>query len=97
MIIISLTYIAPMELVQEHFDAHINWLQKHYEAGDFVASGRKVPRTGGVILAKGSMEDVQAICNADPFVWSGVAEAQLTEVDFSRTAAGLEGLKDNKD
>ena len=93
MILISLTYVAPMEAVEKHFDAHIAWLNKHYEEGDFIASGRKVPRTGGVIIARTSMDDVRAICEADPFVSEGVACFDLTEVDFSRTAADVEGLK----
>ena len=30
----------------------MTWLRKHYASGLFVASGRQVPRKGGVILAR---------------------------------------------
>ncbi|MET3600286.1 YciI family protein [Martelella mangrovi] len=93
MILISLTYVAPMEAVEKHFDGHIEWLNRHYASGDFIASGRKVPRTGGVIIARGSLEAVRTICETDPFVSEGVATYELTEVDFSRTIASAEGLK----
>lgn len=93
MIVVSLTYVQPMEEVEKHFDGHIEWLNRHYQAGDFVASGRKVPRTGGVILSHGTIEEVEAICREDPFVAEGVATFELTEVDFSRTLPTLEGLK----
>lgn len=59
----------------------------------FLASGRKVPRTGGVILAKGDRSDIEAFVAADPFSLHGVADYEITEVALTRTADGLEGLK----
>lgn len=94
MILISLTYIQPLEGVEKHFDGHIAWLNRYYESGVFVASGRKVPRTGGVIMARGTMAAVEEICREDPFVSEGVASFALTEVNFTRTLPSLEGLKD---
>ncbi|WP_174802210.1 YciI family protein [Martelella limonii] len=94
MIIISLHYIRPLEEVEKHFDGHIAWLNRYYENGTFVASGRKVPRTGGVIIARGTLSDIEQICREDPFVSEGVAEFAATEVNFSRTLPSLEGLKD---
>ncbi|MBB4122411.1 YciI family protein [Martelella radicis] len=93
MILISLTYIAPMEAVETHFDGHLAWLNRHYADGVFLASGRKVPRTGGVIIASGSLDEVRAICETDPFVSEGVARYELTEVDFSKTVDSVSGLK----
>ncbi|AQZ50595.1 YciI family protein [Martelella mediterranea] len=94
MILISLTYIQPLEEVEKYFDGHIAWLNSYYESGAFVASGRKVPRTGGVIMARGTMAAVEEICRQDPFVSEGVASFELTEVNFTRTLPSLEGLKD---
>ena len=94
MIIISLTYIQPLEEVEKHFDGHIAWLNRYYESGVFIASGRKVPRTGGVILAHGTLAAIEQICREDPFVSEGVASFEATEVNFTRTKPALEGLKD---
>ena len=94
MIIVSISYVASIEEVEKHFEGHIAWLQTQYEAGVFSASGRKVPRNGGVILAKGAPDAVRSICEQDPFIIAGVAEFELTEVNFSRTTTDLEGLKD---
>lgn len=94
MIIVSISYVVPVEEVEKHFDAHITWLQQQYEAGVFVASGRKVPRSGGVILAKGTPDAVRDVCEQDPFIIAGVAKFELTEVNFTRTIAAIEGLKD---
>ncbi len=93
MFIISLTYIAPLDAVDGHVEGHMDWLKRGYASGLFVASGRKVPRTGGVILARGERAAVEAFALEDPFVANGVAEATITEVAFSMAAEGYEALK----
>ncbi len=52
MYIVSLTYHRPIEEVESHLEGHIAWLKHYFQAGSFIASGRKNPRTGGVILVK---------------------------------------------
>ena len=93
MFIVSLTYRVPIEVVEEHLEDHIVWLKEGYANGTFIASGRKLPRTGGVILAAGNREDVEALCAKDPFILNNVAEAEITEVAFTMAADGFEGLK----
>lgn len=56
-------------------NAHMKFLKKYYDKKIFMMSGRKVPRTGGIILAKAeSLEDVEAIMNEDPFISHKLAE-----------------------
>jgi len=40
-------------MIDAEMRAHVAWLRTHYASGTFLASGRKVPRDGGVILAIG--------------------------------------------
>ncbi len=93
MYILSLTYKVPTEEVDRHLDGHVTWLHEGYATGMFLASGRKVPRTGGVIFAQGARADVEAMAKLDPFTVFGVADYEITEVNFTMTADGLEGLK----
>jgi uncharacterized protein YciI len=72
----------------------MDWVNAGYDSGMFLASGRKNPRTGGIILAKGERTQVEAYVAADPFTVEGVAVYDLTEVAVNRTSAGLEALKD---
>lgn len=46
MFIINLTYHQSIDVVETHLENHIAWLKKYYAQGVFVASGRKIPRTG---------------------------------------------------
>jgi uncharacterized protein YciI len=93
MLILSLNYIAPMEKVDEVIAAHMTWLKKGYDDGYFIASGRKVPRTGGLILSRGDRAAVEAFCATDPFVLHGVTEYDITEVAFTNVMPGAEFLK----
>jgi uncharacterized protein YciI len=93
MVIVSLTYKRPLGEVDKHGAAHIEWLTKCYERGMFLASGRKVPRVGGLIIARGTLAAVKALCENDPFHVHDVADHDLTEVEIVYTAAGLDALK----
>ncbi len=93
MLILSVKYTSPIEEIDPHINTHMDWVAEGYEKGMFLASGRMVPRTGGIILAKGAREDIEAFLLADPFVIHGVGHYEITECALSRTAAGLEALK----
>lgn len=93
MFILSLTYIAPLEAADKHMEAHMAWVKAGYDQGFFLASGRKIPRTGGVILAHGERAELEAMCAADPFTVHGIADYQITELAFTTTAPGYENLK----
>lgn len=93
MLILSLTYTAPLEAADEHMEAHMAWVRDGYDKGLFFASGRKVPRSGGVILARGDRAELEALCAADPFTIHDIARYDITEVAFTTVAPGFEALK----
>ena len=65
--------------------------EKHYAAGHFVVSGRKIPRDGGIILAVGrSREEIEAIVREDPFVDLGLAEFRIIEFRASQRAEDIQ-------
>ena len=94
MFILSLTYVKPTEEADRLMQPHMDWVNEGYDRGIFLASGRKNPRTGGVILARGERAEVEAYVAADPFTAEGVALYEVTEVAVTRTAAGLDALKE---
>ncbi|PDT16714.1 GTP cyclohydrolase [Rhizobium sp. J15] len=93
MFILSLTYVKPNEEADRHMEPHMAWVKEGYAKGWFLASGRKVPRTGGAILAIGDRAEIEAYVAADPFIIHGVAEYDITELAVTTTAEGLEILK----
>ena len=98
MFIVSLTYKCPLEEVDSHLDAHVAYLKQEYTNGSFIASGRKVPRTGGIILSDvKTREELESILAKDPFHQAGLANYDITEFMPSMVAEGFENLKDQQD
>ncbi|MEU3917508.1 YciI family protein [Streptomyces sp. NPDC029004] len=90
MFVLELTYTAPVERVDELLEAHVAWLDALYEEGVFLASGRKNPRDGGVILAVGDdRATIEKTVAADPFTVGGVCEYRITEFIATKTAPEL--------
>lgn len=80
MFIIQLTYTRPLAEVDQLLDDHKQFLEKYYAEGIFILSGRKSPRTGGVILARTeSMAGIEKIITEDPFHRHGLANYTITE------------------
>ncbi|MBU0632504.1 GTP cyclohydrolase [bacterium] len=95
MFIVSLTYIASLEEVDKYLALHVSYLEEQYVLGNFIASGRKVPRTGGIILSKmDSLENLQAVLEKDPFKMNDLAAYEIQEFMPTMTAQGFENLKD---
>jgi uncharacterized protein YciI len=94
MFIINLTYKVALEEVEAFLAEHIRFLDEQYALGHFLASGRKVPRTGGIILS--ALEDkakVEAIIEKDPFWQHQLADYELIEFVPSKTATELDFLQ----
>ncbi|MFH0735898.1 MAG: YciI family protein [bacterium] len=93
MFIVSLTYIRPPEDVEKNLKAHRDFLKIQYEKGNFITSGRKVPVTGGIILASvKSKTDLEEILIQDPFHKEYIASYEVTEFTPTMTGAEFENL-----
>lgn len=92
MFVVSLTYHKPIDVVEALAESHKDWLKKYYAQDVFIASGRKVPRTGGIILVKSIERDqLDKILAEDPF--NAVAEYSVTEFIPSMAIESVEALK----
>ena len=93
MFVVSLNYICDLAEIEKHLSAHIEYLDRYYAAGHFIASGRKVPRTGGIILALAdSRETIDQILGEDPFHVHNLAEYEITEFIPTKTSKELSFL-----
>lgn len=70
----------PIEAIEKHLPEHIAFLDKYYALDKFICSGRKNPRTGGIILANNlSKGDLDLIICEDPFCKYGIADYEIIE------------------
>ena len=91
MFVIELTYKADLAKIDAHMAAHVVFLKKYYAAGNFLVSGRKIPRDGGIILAVGaSRREIEAIVANDPFYEHGLADFRIIEFRASQRADDIQ-------
>jgi uncharacterized protein YciI len=75
MIIIQLTYIAPISEVDKYLQAHREFLDYYYKQGLLLVSGPMTPRTGGIIIAASNDKAyLESIFQQDPYYLAEIAE-----------------------
>jgi uncharacterized protein YciI len=91
MFIIELTYKVPLEQIDLHLEEHVQFLDRFYENGNFIASGRKIPRDGGIILAIAKDKaELETIVAEDPFNKHQLADYKITEFIPSKQANNIQ-------
>jgi uncharacterized protein YciI len=91
MFVIELTYKAHLIEIDAHMAAHVTFLKKYYASGNFLVSGRKIPRDGGIILAVGkNRRFIEAIIEEDPFFEHGLADFRIIEFRASQRADDIQ-------
>jgi len=93
MFVVSLTYVCELSEIEKYLAEHIKYLDENYEKGVFLASGRKEPRTGGVILVQmESRTTLDKLIAKDPFKINGLAHYEVTEFIPTKTSEALSFL-----
>ncbi|WP_149323984.1 MULTISPECIES: YciI family protein [Enterobacter] len=91
--IVILTYIKPLEEIDAAIPAHVEWLKKRYAEVIFLASGRRNPRNGGVILAKcESLASLEERLREDPFQALKLATVEIIPFEPSMKTELLENV-----
>jgi uncharacterized protein YciI len=89
--LIELTYKVDLAEIDAHMAAHVDFLRKYYAAGNFLVSGRKIPRDGGIIMAVGKNRlQIEAIVVEDPFYTHGLADFRIIEFRASQRADDIQ-------
>ncbi len=97
MFIIDLKYKVPISEIENFLPAHVDFLDKNYESGNILMSGRKNPRIGGIIFSNlRLLEDVEKMIAGDPFKINNLADYTITEFLPTKTNESLKFLLNTK-
>ena len=89
--VVELIYLVPLAQIDAAMSAHVRFLKKYYAAGNFLLSGRKIPRDGGIILAVGdSRQQIEGIMREDPFCARRLADVRIIEFRASQYADDIQ-------
>jgi uncharacterized protein YciI len=93
--VLLVNYVRPLDEVDRVREGHGAYLRRNYDAGRFIVSGRREPRTGGVIIARGTdRKEIDAVIAEDPFLVEGVATYDVIEFHPTAMAEGFERFAD---
>ncbi|MFC3654967.1 GTP cyclohydrolase [Xanthomonas hyacinthi] len=96
--ILSVSYTKPFSVVETHFPAHVEWLQERYRSGMILAFAKKVPLTGGIVIAAATdLETLRGEIEKDPFVIGAVAAYDITEIEPTRINPRLLDFAQDRD
>ncbi|MGL5651686.1 MAG: YciI family protein [Paraclostridium sp.] len=84
MVIVNITYTVELEKIEQNLEEHIEFLNKYYANNKFICSGRKSPRTGGIILCNADKEEVSEIIKKDPFYINKLGNYEIIEFETSK-------------
>lgn len=91
MYLILLQYIRPLTAIDHFMDEHQAFLDKYYQKGNFIFSGKKVPRSGSVILCRAdNRRTVEKILSEDPFEQHSMAMYDIIEFQPTQCVSGIE-------
>jgi uncharacterized protein YciI len=90
MYVVLVNYTVSIEEIDLVLPDHVEWLTRQYDHGHFLASGRRNPRPGDVIITRPmSRGKLDAILAADPFSVQHLAKHEVIEFTATRTAPEL--------
>jgi uncharacterized protein YciI len=92
MFVVTLTYVRPIEEIEAKTAEHRAWLDQHVQSGLLIATGPMVPRTGGVLIARGggTKDELAALLKDDPFQVHGLADYVIVEFKPGKYHPALE-------
>ncbi|MFE7602324.1 YciI family protein [Streptomyces sp. NPDC057494] len=94
MFIVTVSYTAPLDEVNQWRRAHGEWLTDLVARQLLLMAGRRPEWVGGVYLVPGMpSEEIDRLLATDPYLLNGVAEHQVVEFTPLLVAPGLEELK----
>ena len=81
MFIVNLKYKKSIKEVNKVLEAHLEYLDKYFEKGKFICTGKKsFPELGGVILFdSNNLEEAKKILYEDPFYIEEIADYEIIE------------------
>ena len=96
MFVLISRFQRPLDEVNHSFASHSAWVQRQYESGRFLVSGRREPPIGGIIVARASSEqELQEVLSTDPYRQKGLAEHDIfafEATDFPKRSSAFEAF-----
>ena len=82
--------ITDREAAKPHLPAHLEYLNRHFENGDFILFGAYVHDEGGMLIAQSeSIDSLNLLLQADPLKKGNCATWETFEFRVARATSSL--------
>jgi uncharacterized protein YciI len=93
MYLVDMSFTHLEKITPELTQQHKSYLEKEYQTNKLIFGGRKVPRTGGILISQHSnQEELKRVLDSDPFIQSGAVSYVITEFIPLMAAKDYQGL-----
>lgn len=80
MFLINMNFTDIEKITPELTEKHRDYLEQEYQSNKLMFGGRKVPRTGGIVISQHDNEqELKQVLNLDPFIKSGAVNYSIIE------------------
>lgn len=80
--IVEITYLVPIEVINQMVTEHRKYLSTGYDQNLILCSGPLNPKTGGLVVAKApSITNLKSFFENDPYNKKGLASYKFTEFE----------------
>ena len=88
--VLTLTYLKPLEVVDQTRPAHVAWIEKEIEAGRLLLAGRQESQQGGVLITGDILtEAAEELIASDPYQLAGLVSYDRLTFNGALRAPGL--------
>jgi uncharacterized protein len=88
--VLKLTYLQPLDVIEQKRSAHVAWLQDEIEEGRLILAGRQEDQSGGVLITGDiSADEADNIMASDPYQQAGLVRYERIGFTGAFRAPGL--------
>ena len=88
--VLKLTYLQPLDVVDQTRPAHVAWIQREIEAGRLLLAGRQESQQGGVLItADIDTAEAERLMAEDPYQLAGLVSYERLSFNGALRADGL--------
>jgi uncharacterized protein YciI len=88
--VLTLTYVQPLDVVDQTRPAHLEWIDGEIAAGRLILAGRKESGTGGVLITGDiTVEEADDLIAKDPYQLAGLVDYERVSINAGKRAPGL--------
>ena len=88
--VLTLTYLKPLDVVDQTRPAHVEWIKSEIAAGRLLLAGRQESEQGGVLITGDiAVEQAEELIASDPYQLAGLVSYQRVGFNAALRAPGL--------